>query len=234
MRYAELPLPPELTSLVAAVWTMAVDGEDEWMDYEAVPDGCIELIRRHSGRSVWREEQPPLFATGLALSPARLSFSPDASFTGIKLWPWAWHALGGAPCPGFADGWIEISEGSPLAALLDGDPVANLLAANLQPNPLGAAILASASVAEIATRSGLPHRQLQRVFTRDLGMPPRAYLRLLRFRGAMIEVQASAAPLADAAAGQGYADQAHMAREFRSLAGVPPREARARARGPFL
>ena len=238
MRYAELPLPPQLTGLVAAVWTVSVEveGERDWASHEAVPDGCIELIRRHSGRSVWREEQPPLFAAGLALSPAKLSFSPDASFTGIKLWPWAWHALGGAPCLGFADRWIEIPETSPLAALLppEGNPVERLLATNLRPHPLGAAILASASVAEIAARTGLPHRQLQRIFTRDLGMPPRAYLRLLRFRGAMIEVQQSAAPLADAAAGQGYADQAHMARDFRSLAGVPPREARLRARGPFL
>ncbi len=238
MRYAELPLPPQLTGLVAAVWTVSVEveveGDRDWLGYEAVPDGCIELIRRHSGRSVWREEQPRCFATGLALAPAKLSFSPDASFTGIKLWPWAWHALGGAPCPGFADRWIEIPEGAPLAALLDGDPVANLLAAGLRPNPLGAAILASTSAGEIAAAAKLPHRQLQRIFTRDLGMPPRAYLRLLRFRGAMIEVQQSAVPLADAAAGQGYADQAHMARDFRSLAGVPPREARLRARGPFL
>lgn len=233
MRYAELPLPPQLAGLVAAVWTLSVEGED-WTSHEAVPDGCIELIRRHSGQSVWRSEQPPLFATGLALSPAQLSFSPDASFTAIKLWPWAWHALGGAPCPGFADGWIEIAEESPLAALLEGDPVANLLAAKLQPNPLGAAILASASVAEIGERAALPHRQLQRIFARDLGMPPRAYLRLLRFRDAMIELQESDVPLADAAAGTGYADQAHMTREFRSLAGVPPREARRRARGPFL
>lgn len=234
MRYAEHPLPPALHGLVAAIWTVSVEGERDWVEHEAVPDGCIELIRRHSGRSVWREEQPALFATGLALSPAKLSFSPDASFTGIKLWPWAWHALGGEPCRNFADGWIEIPEPSPLATLFEGDPVANLLAANLHPNPLGAAIFASASVAEISAATRLPPRQLQRIFARDLGMPPRAYLRLLRFRGAMIELQESAAPLADAAAGQGYADQAHMARDFRSLAGVPPREARARARGPFL
>lgn len=136
--------------------------------------------------------------------------------------------------PSFAHGWIEIARTSPLAVLLEGDPVANLLAAAPQLNPLGSAILASASVAEIGERSGLPHCQLQRIFAHDLGMAPRAYLRLRRFRGAMIELQESVASLADAAAGQGCADQAHMAREFRNLAGVPPREARQRAKGPFL
>lgn len=235
MHYAELPLPTALTGLVAAVWTASVDAAD-WVEQEAVPDGCIELIRRHAGRSIWREEQPPLFATGLALSPAKLAFSPGARFTGIKLWPWAWHALGGAPCAGFADRWIEIPETSPLAALLpgEGDPVAPLIAANLPPDPLGAAILASASVAEIASRLHLSHRQLQRRFAGDFGMPPRAYLRLLRFRGALIEVQRGPGALAETAAGQGYADQAHMTREFKSLTGIPPRALRARAKGPFV
>ncbi|MES2441247.1 MAG: helix-turn-helix domain-containing protein [Pseudomonadota bacterium] len=235
MNYAELPLPPALDGLVAAVWTVSVEGRG-WVEHEATPDGCIELIRRHTGRSVWRDEQPALFATGLSQAPVALRFSGDARFTGIKLWPWAWHALGGAPCPGFADRWIAIAEDAPLAALLPeaGDPVAQLLAAGLTLPPLAAAILGATGVADITARTGLAHRRLQRIFARELGMPPRSYLRLLRFRSALIEVQASAAHLADTAAGRGYADQAHMARDFRALAGLPPREARIRARGPFL
>jgi AraC-like DNA-binding protein len=44
----------------------------------------------------------------------------------------------------------------------------------------------------------------------------------------------SARTLADLAAELGYADQAHMAREFRAMAGVPARQARRTAKGPFL
>ena len=234
MDYAELPLPPELDGLVAAVWTLAADSSD-WIAHEATPDGCVELIRREAGRSVWRREQPPLFAAGLALAPAKLAFSGDARFTAIRLWPWAWHALGGPPCAGFADDWIAIPPDSPLAALLDGDPVARLSEALAGVSPaFGRAVIAAAKVGDMAEATGIPLRRLQRLFARQIGMPPRAWLRLLRFRGAMLGVQQGGETLADTAAAQGYADQAHMAREFRSLAGVPPSDARTRAKGPFL
>jgi len=237
MDYAELPLPAAFAGMVAAVWTVSVDAAD-WVEQEATPDGCIELIRRHSGRSVWREEQPALFATGLAHQPARLRFSGDARFTGIKLWPWAWHALGGPPCTSFADGWITIGPHAPLAALLPrkGDVIAPLQAA-LAPHPLpgiARAILSAASPGDLARATGLSPRQLQRHFARAFGMSPQAYLRLLRFRCALIDLQQGDDTLAGTAATRGYADQAHMAREFRALAGVPPRDARLRARGPFL
>ncbi len=238
VRYSEAPLPPALDGLVAAIWNAEVDaGPPDWIEQEAVPDGCIELIRRHSGRSVWRTEQPALFATGLATVAARLRLGAGARFTGIKLWPWAWHALGGARCTRFADDWIAVEETSPLAALLvDDDTVERLVQAFAAvPSPtFGRAILGGGSVAGIAARAGMPLRQLQRRFAAEFGMPPRGYLRLLRFRGALADLQQCADTLADTAAAQGYADQAHMAREFRSLAGMPPREARVRAKGPFV
>ena len=239
MRYAELPLPPALDGLVAAVWTAEVPADaGEWVGQEAVPDGCIELIRRHSGRSIWRREQPALFATGLATVPAQLRLGAGARFTGVKLWPWAWHALGGAPCPAFADDWIAIDDAG-LAALTGDDPAAVPDAlvrafAGIARPPLGSAVLAATTVAGIARASGLPHRTLQRRFAAEFGMPPRSYLRLLRFRDALAHVQASGESLADTAAAQGYADQAHMAREFKSLAGLAPSAARIRAKGPFV
>ena len=236
MRYAELPLPRALSGLVAAVWTLSVEGED-WAGHEAVPDGCIELIRRHSGQSVWRTEQPALFATGLALGPAQLSFSPDARFTAIKLWPWAWHALGGGSCRDFADGWRAIPDSDPLAALLpdESDPMprlANAFASQRQ--PAIAAIRHIDSVEELARLTRLSTRQLQRICAKETGMAPRSYLRLLRFRTAVSGIQSPEAALADTAAASGYADQAHMTREFQSLAGLPPGRARRRARGPFV
>lgn len=240
MRYAEHPLPPELHGLVAAVWTLDLDGAPgECSEQDATPDGCIELIRRRAGRSHWRRDQPEVFAAGLNDGLAPLRFSGDAAFTAIKLWPWAWHALGGPPCPGFHDDWIALPAVSPLAALADPDPriaIERLVQAfaAVAPSPLGRATLAAASPGDLAARLALPPRQLQRIFARAFGVSPRAYLRRLRFAATLREVQHQADPLADMAAAQGYADQAHMARDFRDFAGMPPSAARTRAKGPFV
>jgi len=238
MEYAEHPLPSTLDGFVAAVWTARVPEDGgEWMEQEAVPDGCVELIRRECGRSIWRSEQPEIFATGLATVTAKLKLGAGARFTGIKLWPWSWHVLGGAPCPTFADDWITV-ENPRLTALVSGSPIE--IAERLSEAfcgkdvGLGRAMLAGNTVAEIAARAGISLRQLQRRCERDLGMSPRRYLCLLRFREAMQSIQVHDDPLAATAAEHGYADQAHMAREFRDFAGMPPSKARVRAKGPFV
>jgi AraC-like DNA-binding protein len=238
MDYRETPPPPSLDGFVAAIWTLDVGGEaDDWTAHEAVPDGCIELIRRHAGRSIWRTEQPPLFVTGLALRPAALRFSGDARFTGIRLWPWAWHALGGDRCADFADDWRAVADDDPLSALLDdtGAQLTRLAAAFAgRPRHPIAAIRHMDSIGALARHSGLSTRQIQRIFARETGMPPRSYLRLLRFRDAVAGVQSDTCRLADTAAASGYADQAHMTREFRALGGLSPATARRRAAGPFV
>lgn len=239
MDYAELPLPPELDGLVAAIWTIAGGGDaGDWIEQDATPDGCIEVIRRIEGRSIWGREQPPLFATGLNLTPVRFRMSGDARFIGIRLWPWAWAMLAGAPCPAFADSWIPLDADSVAGSLL-ADPEAIVprlvhALADALPQPLGGHVLAATSVADIVRTSGCPHRTVQRWFERIVGLPPRSYLRLIRFRRTMADFAAPPTTLADQAARHGFADQAHMARDFRLLARTAPRNARATAKGPFL
>jgi AraC-like DNA-binding protein len=237
--YAELPLPPMLDGLVAAFWTIAGGSEaSEWIEQDATPDGCIEIIRRIEGRSIWEEEQPSLFATGLNLIPVRFRMSGNARFIGIRLWPWAWTMLSALPCPAFADRWIALDADSmPGSLLADPDTVVTRLIhafAAASPQPLGQHVLAAASVADIVAASGCGHRTVQRWFERVVGLPPRSYLRLIRFRRTMADFAGPTTTLADQAARLGFADQAHMARDFRLLARTRPRAARATAKGPFL
>ena len=54
----------------------------------------------------------------------------------------------------------------------------------------------------------------------DLGAPPKVAARLVRF--ATVCRRLGSAPLARLAADAGFADQAHLSREFAALAGAPP------------
>jgi AraC-like DNA-binding protein len=99
--------------------------------------------------------------------------------------------------------------------------------------------------AELASHVGWSPRYLQRRLLAETGLTPKAAARVARFDRArrILQRQAAAAAgagsagggaagggaagggaatLADVAAGCGYYDQAHLAREFRALAGCPP------------
>jgi len=82
-------------------------------------------------------------------------------------------------------------------------------------------------VGELAREVGWSPRHLQALFVAETGLTPKAACRVTRFNRArrMLQRRVSAGRppgLADLAARCGYFDQAHLAREFRELAGCPP------------
>ena len=82
---------------------------------------------------------------------------------------------------------------------------------------------ARACVWDIVTETGFSQRHFTRTFTQWVGLAPKTYCRVRRFGRVLKQMDAILAPnLADLAAAEGYADQAHMTREFRALAGLTP------------
>ena len=227
MDYRETPPPPHLAGLVKARWTLAGGGDAaEWLPQQATPDGCVEIIRRTRGRSRWNGDQPENFVVGLIDRPQSFEISGDARFEAIRLWPWAWQLIGDIPLAALHGRWTACD-----APAVDGAEARLGAARDL--DIIGTAIVAAPSVAAMSDATAMPPRALQRWFARHVGLSPRAWLRLRRFQSAF-ETLPGEASLAGHAAAQGFADQAHMAREFRALAGVPATAARRRARGPFL
>ncbi|WP_074946708.1 helix-turn-helix domain-containing protein [Jiangella alba] len=76
-----------------------------------------------------------------------------------------------------------------------------------------------AAVGDVAREVGLSARQLHRRSLDAFGYGPKTLSRILRLHRAL-ELGRSGAPAADAAYAAGYADQAHLSREARSLSGV--------------
>ena len=82
-------------------------------------------------------------------------------------------------------------------------------------------------IAELARETGWTSRHLSARFRDEFGLTPKAAARVVRFDRARRLLQSRVAgggapALADLAAAGGYYDQAHLAREFRELAGCAP------------
>jgi AraC-like DNA-binding protein len=78
-------------------------------------------------------------------------------------------------------------------------------------------------VAQIASELGLSSRHLQRRFLAAVGVPPKRYMRVLRFaRVWQLATMRPRETWAELAVAHGYADQAHMVREFRAFGAEPP------------
>jgi AraC-like DNA-binding protein len=112
------------------------------------------------------------------------------------------------------------------------DLVERLLAVRLRPErgPHPAVVRALQRLAAGATdvgplveESGYSHRRFIELFSREVGLTPKRYGRVLRFQRALrLLGEAPRAPLAALALEAGYSDQPHFAREFRELAGQSP------------
>jgi AraC-like DNA-binding protein len=78
-------------------------------------------------------------------------------------------------------------------------------------------------VSQLARELGISSRQLQRRFLATVGVAPKRLARVLRFaRVWQLATMSPPETWAEIAAAHGYADQAHMVREFRAFGAEPP------------
>ncbi|MEU9827399.1 AraC family transcriptional regulator [Micromonospora chersina] len=128
------------------------------------------------------------------------------------------------PAEGPAASALGESPGGSIAALLEEVALRRLRTAG-GPDPLGARVAArlaaGATVAATAAEVGLGARALHRRSQLLFGYGPKTLARILRMRRAL-GLAGAGTPLAEVAVLAGYADQAHLTREVKELAGVPP------------
>ncbi|MCD2440981.1 helix-turn-helix domain-containing protein [Agromyces sp. SYSU K20354] len=79
-------------------------------------------------------------------------------------------------------------------------------------------------VSELAEVTAASPRQVERLFARGLGFPPKTVGRVLRFQSALRQLMNDpGVSLGKVAASAGYYDQAHCVRDFRLFSGGVPR-----------
>ncbi|MEV3968620.1 helix-turn-helix domain-containing protein [Streptomyces sp. NPDC050698] len=193
-----------------------------------LPDGCMDLLW-HDGRL-------------LVAGPDTRAHVPDGTtgpWSGIRFYPGTAPALLGVPAHELRDRRVELTDLWPAARvrrLADRvntapDPASGLEelalreAAGAEPSDpllrqIVAALDAGRTVAATADELGLGARRLHRRSLSAFGYGPKTLARILRLNRALA-LAGRGVPFAETATRAGYADQAHLAREVRELAGLP-------------
>jgi AraC-like DNA-binding protein len=221
--YAEHPLHPGLHGYVEAAWSVTLAPDAAPATHRVLPDGCIDVLVTPDG--------PPLVA-GPALGPAFSPMRPGTRVHGLRFRPGAAPFVLGAAAEELRDVAVPLAEllGS---SAVPGEPVdlvalQRIVLARLGPTDA----LVDAAVAQLSRAPGtdvralaasvaLSERHLRRRFGDAVGYGPKRLARVLRLQRLLAEARrfpdATGAQLAFAA---GYADEPHMGREARALAGT--------------
>ncbi|AQS66899.1 helix-turn-helix transcriptional regulator [Streptomyces pactum] len=196
-----------------------------------LPDGCMDLLW-HDGRLLVAGPDTRAHATGGSPGP----------WAGVRLYPGTAPALLGVPAHALRDRRVDLTDLWPAARVrrltarvnAAPDPASGLEEAALSraadtepPDPLlrrvVTALDAGRTVAATADELGVSARQLHRRSLAAFGYGPKTLARVLRLQRALALARAGTS-LAETAVRSGYADQAHLTRDVRELAGVAPGE----------
>ena len=222
--YREFAPPERARHAIACFWVRRGDGGS----VRVLPDACTDIV--------WRPGIGAVFA-GPDTEAWDSRTWPGELIVGARLLPGAGGAALGVPLAELRDTRVPADAlgadwRRELSNELDPDNAADAvvrvalrLVAQTPPDP---AVRAAVSrlldpgqrVGELATTLGFSERQLHRRFLSGVGYGPKTLQRVLRLRRFLSLVGLDG--LAGAAAGAGYADQAHLTRDCRSLTGRTP------------
>jgi AraC-like DNA-binding protein len=77
-------------------------------------------------------------------------------------------------------------------------------------------------ISRLARTLGCSRKHLAACFARDFGLAPKSIARMVRFQNVLVRARCGTPAWADIAAASGYADQAHLTREFLEFSGMTP------------
>jgi len=239
--YLEVAPPPELRQYLKRLWVHRVETAPQGDGRRLLPDGQIDLV--------W------IAGLGVQISGPRTRYAkhglapdlPQMPVLGASFHPGAAPQLLRSSAAALVDDRVSLDAVEPgLASRIDdrlgsapdarhalagfADELSRRLRVATMPDPavLHAVDLlqSGATVADAATRAFVSERELQRRFNEHVGYGPKTLQRILRFQRFMRQIAVAPVDLARAAAAAGYADQSHLSRETRRLAGLTPRQLR--------
>jgi AraC-like DNA-binding protein len=249
--FAHAEIPPSLRGVVEGAW--ASEGRLDRRVERLLPSATVDLVANlgppmgvDPGFGTDRVLRGCI--SGLLQGPAILRHPAFHRAVGFRLRPRGARILLDRPIADLADRFVDLEDvvGDAARALEDrchdartleevleralGWAQARVRTARRWIDPLVATVVAAIEEHDGATRigalrhaSGLGEARFVARFRAEVGLAPKRYARLVRFRAALDRLRPDL-PLSALAADLGYADQAHMNGDFRELGGTTPRE----------
>ena len=242
LEYREWRPGAALAPWVGRYWSIRGACEEP-LPNRVLPDGCADVIVDLSAK-------PAAFAVGPMRTAAVVPLAAIVDLFGVRFRPGAALAFLDAPLDALADREVGLDElwgplaqslETVLAEVADGERMRHaerILRERLDAGARGTgreaqavahaiALLrrarGSAGVRDVAAALGVGERWLERAFDRHVGYGPKMLARVVRFQHAVALLDAGP-PLSWSALAYeaGFADQSHLVREFRALAGLTP------------
>ena len=243
--------PPELHGLVDHLW--AYDGPSSHRRKRVFPNGCVELLLNFgapyrlvegAGADVCRSA----WVGGPQVGPIVLEQPAQQHLIGARLRPAGAYAVVARPMRETTGLSLDLADliGPEASELLERCEETTSLESRFRvlaewigrcfarTQGMDRAVAwavaqldasgGTTPIAALRERTGLSKTRLVEAFRDQVGLAPKRYGRILRFRRALGQLQ-SAGPvrLTDVALDAQYCDQAHMNAEFRALGGITPR-----------
>jgi AraC-like DNA-binding protein len=245
LRYREASPGAVLDEYVQCFAEFAVDGVRDPFEHRIMPDGCchISYVRGPHDRL------GAVSIVGPRMGPLVVPMAGGQLCWDLKLRPGAFEPLLRLPVEEVVGRVVRASEALPsVHAALQSDLAAGESAedawrvfaeailtwlpgaAPVDPPVARAVRLIEESdggiaVHELAEAVRFSERQLQRRFRAAVGLTPKQFARIRRFRSCVHNmISESPEAWGMIAIRHGYADQAHLTREFAELSGLPPTE----------
>lgn len=237
--------PPDLADLIATLWTGRWDLRDQPPHTtELLGDPCLHVVFEDG------DHGPDARVVGVWTRLWRRTLEGRGRVLGVKLLPGAAGLLFDPQAHALSNRITALRDlvGDESLALQcdvltagsDEDAFARLCAW-LRPRrradraadaslavALVRAVTADPTITGVATlchRAGLCERALQRVFRAHVGASPKWVIRRHRLQEAALRIErGEVRSLAELAASLGYADQSHLARDFKAAVGKSPRD----------
>ncbi|MBZ9714800.1 AraC family transcriptional regulator [Deinococcus multiflagellatus] len=245
-----MPPHPRLRHLVRMYWQVEEFHGPGQEEHRFMPEHTVRLTffsgdswQAGAGPDSPLERLPGATLTGMLLSPRRLVSVGLTRALGVELYPWGARQLFGwsmevqgldltpvsAPVSRAVPALLRAGAWAEARDVLDDWLLERL---SLHERELGPAVQAAAAlyaslgtarIGALAQELNVSPRHLERGFAHEVGVNAKTLARLIRFEEAHNRLYVNPdEPLAGLAVDLGFADQAHLTREFRALAHMTP------------